>query len=113
MDEWIDAFDLPLSDHLKRSQPIGLFHGQWSWRDVGERIAYRYFCWRCLSLLCLSNDYCEANRGCIAGSRKPPASAKQPLMSALHPPWWVWYCKRACGRPSPEYSWHVQAGHLE
>ena len=52
MDEWIDAFDLPLSDHLKRSQPIGLFHGQWSWRDVGERIAYRYFCWRCLSLLC-------------------------------------------------------------
>lgn len=46
MDEWIDAFDLPLSDHLKKSQPMGLFNGSWSWRDVGERIAYRYFCWR-------------------------------------------------------------------
>jgi hypothetical protein len=46
VDEWIDAFDLPLSDHLKKSQPMGLFNGSWSWRDVGERIAYRYFCWR-------------------------------------------------------------------
>ena len=46
VDEWIDAFDLPLSDHLKKSQPVGLFNGSWSWRDVGERIAYKYFCWR-------------------------------------------------------------------
>ena len=63
VDEWIDAFDLPLSDHLKRSQPIGLFQGQWSWRDVGERIAYRYFCWRCLPLLCWSLSDCNANPG--------------------------------------------------
>ncbi len=46
VNEWIDAFDLPLSDHLKKSQPVGLFNGSWSWRDVGERIAYKYFCWR-------------------------------------------------------------------
>ena len=54
VDEWIDAFDLPLSDHLQKSQPVGLFNGSWSWRDVGERIAYRYFCWRqVLSNICL------------------------------------------------------------
>ena len=113
MDEWIDAFDLPLSDHLKRSQPIGLFHGQWSWRDVGERIAYRYFCWRCLPLLCCSLGGCDANLGCIVDSRKPPASARQLVMSALHPPWRIQNSRKGCGRPSPDDSWHVQAGHME
>ena len=48
-DELGEAFDLPGADGLTRQargpQAWDLRKG-WQWREVGERIAYRYFCWR-------------------------------------------------------------------
>ena len=47
-DELGEAFDLPSADRLTRQQgprSWDLKQG-WKWREVGERIAYRYFCWR-------------------------------------------------------------------
>jgi hypothetical protein len=56
-DELGEAFDLPSADQLTRPRAQGWDMKQtWKWRELGERIAYRYFCWRPvpLSLACLS-----------------------------------------------------------
>ncbi|CAL8468748.1 g8288 [Coccomyxa elongata] len=44
VDEWVDAFDVPMSERLPRS-PVPTW-SSWHWKDLGERIAYKYFCWR-------------------------------------------------------------------
>ena len=44
VDEWVDAFDLPTAERLSRPKLNSL--GAWHWKDLGERIAYKYFCWR-------------------------------------------------------------------
>ena len=46
VDEWIDAFDAPVSDNLVRPAAAGPAQA-WTWKELPERIAYKYFCWRC------------------------------------------------------------------
>ncbi|BDA43260.1 probable ion channel POLLUX at N-terminal half [Coccomyxa sp. Obi] len=44
VDEWVEAFDVPMSERLSQSQLPSW--SNWHWKDLGERIAYKYFCWR-------------------------------------------------------------------
>lgn len=44
VDEWVDAFDVPMPERPSKSQLPSW--SNWHWKDLGERIAYKYFCWR-------------------------------------------------------------------
>lgn len=46
-EDWVDVFNCPepqtappKGDHWQRMR-------RWRWKDTQEKLAYRYFCWRC------------------------------------------------------------------
>ena len=64
-EDWVDAFNLPAPqaaqpvDRLQRLQ-------RWRWNELGEKVAYRYFCWRFGLLFSLVGS-CTVHGVCSVG----------------------------------------------